>query len=90
MGWAGGRPLAVARSSGLCSRHCRGRAVVQMAGDPPRGQHSSRAGQVSQLAPSHPTCQSWLVYLGLFSVKGQGPKGRSGQKLALCCPLVAY
>lgn len=57
---------------------------------PPGGQHSSRAGQVSQLAPSHPTCQSWLVYLGLFSVKGQGPKGRSGQKLALCCPLVAY
>ena len=35
-GQGAGRLLEVVRSSGLCSRHCRGRAVVQMAGESPR------------------------------------------------------
>lgn len=45
VGQGAGCLLAVARSSGLCSRHCRGRGVVQMAGDPPPQGDSIPRGQ---------------------------------------------
>ena len=50
-GQGAGCLLEVVRSSGLCSRHCRGRAVVQMAGESPR-RTAFLAGRASaQMAP---------------------------------------
>lgn len=54
VGQGAGCLLAVARSSGLCSRHCRGRAVVQMAGDPPPRGTAFLAGRASVPACPQP------------------------------------